>query len=276
MFADSLIETTEFLEIPAFLLDVNDEAITFRKLNAVHERITGIVGATLVGKTPHEALPVRMADTVMQNYLRCVRSKSLYAYEEVLALPLGEIWWRTQLTPIMDGSVVTGILGIATDITSSRETEKRLAEALETVSLKNRDLQVLTSTTAHDIRGPMRQAKLLVEMLGVGFQDLGDDKLKLLKTAESVIEKALNLIDQNLAMVTETGPDLQSPERLDFGHWCSDAVAILDPLKTKSITYPNAIIHCEKFVIDLALRNLFDNATKFSATVGRDKGRSGR
>ncbi len=267
MLAESLIETTQFLRIPAFLLDVNGEAITFRALNSVHEQITGIDSKALVGKTPHEALPVRMADTVMQNYLRCVQSKNLYAYDEVLALPLGEIWWRTQLTPIMDGDCVTGIIGIATDITPSKETEKRLAEALETVSLKNRDLQILSSTTAHDIRGPMRQAKLLVEMLGEGFEDLGDNKLTLLKTAENVIEKALDLIDLNLSMVTETGFDQQSVERMDFGHWCSDVVAVLDPLKTKTITYPDVLIRCEKFVIDIALRNLLDNATKFSATT---------
>ncbi len=265
MLADSLIETTQFLCIPSFLLDVDGEAITFRALNSVHEQITGVDSQALVGKTPHEALPIRMADTVMQNYLRCVQSKNIYAYDEVLALPLGEIWWRTQLTPIMEGDVVTGIIGIATDITPSKETEKRLAEALETVSLKNRDLQILSSTTAHDIRGPMRQAKLLVEMLGEGFEDLGDNKLTLLRTAENVIEKALDLIDQNLSMVTETNLDQQSAERMDFGHWCSDAVAILDPLKTKNVTYPDIFICCEKFVIDIALRNLLDNATKFSA-----------
>ncbi len=267
MLADSLIESTQFLNIPAFLLDVESETITFRALNAVHGQITGVDGASLVGKTPHEALPVRMADTVMQNYLRCVRSKNQYAYDEVLALPLGEIWWRTRLTPIMDGETVTGIIGISSDITPSKETEKRLAEALEVVSSKNQDLQILASTAAHDVRGPMRQTKILVEMLGDGFMDLGDDKLGLLQTINDVMEKGLNLIDHNLSMVNETSYDNRSDERMDFGHWCADAVAILDPLKTRKIDYPHVILNCEKIVVDIALRNLLDNATKFSESA---------
>lgn len=250
-----------------FLLSVEDgNVIRFAKINAAHQKATSIDPSVVEGRTPHEAFPTRMADTVRRNYMRCVTTRQDYSYEELLQLPGGEMWWQTLLSPLITDDRVVGVIGIARDITPAKDAQRNLAATVQEVSRINSDLQTLTSTTAHDLRGPLRQVKLVLDMVGDGFQDLGDNKLELLRTGVNIVDKALDLIDTNLQHVTRTIDVDKTASPVDMGHWFSDIIAILDPLARLDIQYPEVTIECEKFVLDIGLRNLIDNATKFASS----------
>ena len=261
------VDLADTIRMPVFVISVeNGETCRFEKLNAAHEATTGLRSSDFAGKTPHEMFPARLADTITRNYLTCVKSREEYSYEELLELSGKEIWWRTSLSPVIEDGVVTGVVGIANNITSMKTSERKVAEAVQEISRVNSDLQVLTSTTAHDLRGPMRQAKLILEMVSVDFQDLGDNKLDLLKSASQVIDKALGLIDTNLDQVSDAVRVSNTMSKIDIAHWCSDIIAVLDPLEKLDFRYPEITVECENFILDVGLRNLIDNANRFAAT----------
>ncbi|WP_018690292.1 PAS domain-containing sensor histidine kinase [Ahrensia kielensis] len=265
-----VLKTIDLYQVPVFVLSVDkDEVIRFAGLNQFHQDATGVSQATVAGKTPHEVFPGRTADTLMRNYMHCVRTEQSYNYEEVLALAKGEQWWSTTLSPIFENGRITGIIGVACDNTPARKSEQDLAAAVQEVSKMNVDLRALTSTMAHDLRGPLRQAKLIMSMVYEGFQDLGDNKIQLLETGNDVIDRALDFIDSKLGQIIENNDLDNNSMEIDLGHWCSDIIAILDPLAELQIDYPNNIIQCEKFIIDIALRNIIENATKYAVSQVR-------
>jgi len=254
---------SDCLAVPVFILDVEDDGIfRFRKHNLAHERRTGLGTSRCAGKTLHEVLPPRTADTIQNNLRTCVDRRDTHQYEELLVLGSEEQWWHTTLSPVLQDDRVIGIVGIAHDITDWKTREKAFADALQELNRTHTDLEVLTSATAHDLRGPLRQARLIYDLIVDGFEDLGDRKLELIETGGQIVDRALHQIDEVLTQ-TRQGPKSNSRfHQVDFGHLCSDLIAVLDPLKTLHFEHDDGMVHCEKFILDVALRNLVDNAVK--------------
>ena len=236
----------------------------FCRINTAHENATDLSSPDLEGKTPAELLPERVAETVVSNYTKCIETNKPYTYDELLPLPSGTRWWRTTLMPVVSGTTPIGLLGTAVDITSEKKIESDYAAALGDLGQINSDLQILVSTTAHDLRGPLRQAVLVNDMLMDGFEDLGDNKIELIELSSNVLTKALKNIDNTLSTYMEPTPKSQSTTLIDFGHWCRDMIAILDPLKRVRLVYPDVNIEAERFILDIGLRNVLENACKFA------------
>ncbi|ERP30831.1 sensor domain-containing diguanylate cyclase [Chitinivibrio alkaliphilus] len=105
-----------------FLIDVDrEEKFYFRRLNATHEKLTGMKTQDVAGKTPVEVLGQELGDVVAQNYTRCVQAKETITYEEKLDLPGGVRFWQTRLTPVIEKGRVVQIVGVARDITRRHE-----------------------------------------------------------------------------------------------------------------------------------------------------------
>ena len=258
-------EILDSIEVPIFVLDVlpGDE-FRFHRLNRSHEQMSGLKNEEVFGKSPYDFLPERTADTITKNYRKCLSSNAAYTYEENIDLSTGPIWWQTTLSPIRTGDVITGIIGIATDITEFKETQFKQAESNAKIKALNDDLALFTSTAAHDLRGPLRQIGLIVEMIGEGFEDLGDGKTELLAKAGDMTQNALSQIDDMLSYARSLTLDLAPHQTVDLHHICSDLVAILDPLSRKTVTFPTCQVTTDKAALQIVLRNLLDNAIKFS------------
>jgi len=251
------------LAVPIFILDVDDDGtIRFHKNNLEHERRTGLDSKSVIGKTPHDLLPPRTADTILKNYQTCVDRREEYRYEEHLILASEEQWWETTLSPVFDNDRVIGIVGVAHNLTPWKENEREFVNALRELNRTHTDLEVLTSATAHDLRGPLRQARLIYDMVLDGFEDLGDNKLELLQSGGQIIDKALVQIDDVLSQSRKNTTSAGRFKPVDFGHVCADLAAVLDPLKTLSFKHDRGMVLCEKFILDIVLRNLVDNAIK--------------
>ncbi|MEM1430249.1 MAG: PAS domain-containing protein, partial [Pseudomonadota bacterium] len=146
---------------PMFLIAVDrQQEMRFVGLNAEAEHQTGLRNADMAGRTPHEALPVRMADTLLANYIRCLTSAASYAYEEVLELPRGVRHARTTLSPIFsDGAGlprrVVGIVGVSTDITDHKHDLRHLTAAKAHLRRQCEDVATAATAMAQRMRGPL-------------------------------------------------------------------------------------------------------------------------
>ncbi len=255
------------IEVPIFILGIDkNETVRFMKMNLYHEQITGIKSEKVEGLTPHEAFPKRLADTVTENYMACVRSKRMHSYEELLTLPAGEMWVNTTLAPVVKKNRVIGVLGMITNISAQKTTEQRFISALSELRQVNTDLQVLISTTAHDLRGPLRQAKLINDLILETQSHRDDDLVELLELEGDVLNKALEQIDNSLQMMSSPRETTETRSTINLGVWCRGVIGVLDPFSILNFSAPDIVIECEKFVLDIALRNILDNALKYAVS----------
>lgn len=217
----------------------------------------------IAGKTPEELVPVRMASQLNANYGECVARADKYTYEELLKLPLGEIWWQTTLTPIFDdtGKVVQ-IIGVAADITSRKHSYLASIQRHAKIKQDMEEFNQTYSTAAHDLRSPLCQLDSLLKLIMLDFQDLGDGKSDLISTSQTVIANSIKYLDEVLHYYRSLGDDEYKPAELDLGHLCSDLAAILDPEALHDIRCEPAVLMTDGPIVQIIVRNLIDNAIK--------------
>ncbi|WP_229121449.1 PAS domain-containing protein [Halapricum desulfuricans] len=151
------------IEDAVFLIDVEqtdgDYTFTFQRNNASHQEQTGISEDEMRGQTPTELLGEEQGAEVSARYRRCVEQGETIEYEETLDLPGGTRHWQTKLTPIIEDGDVSGIVGVARDVTERKEqqrelrqTHRRFETVLDTMSaavfLKDTDSQYILMNQA--------------------------------------------------------------------------------------------------------------------------------
>jgi signal transduction histidine kinase len=128
------------------------------------------------------------------------------------------------------------------------------------------EISLFTGLAAHDLRGPLRQIRLVTELVEDGFVDQGDGKVELLSMIKNVSDLALEKLDEVLKHARAFMGVNDSKAQVDFGHLCSDLVAILDPLSRIEVSYPNAHIIVESVALQVELRNILDNALRHATS----------
>jgi len=268
-----VIKLSDSLDLAMFILEVQgDSKLVFRKLNRFHEKISGLKSKDLVGKTPFEVLPPRMAESVNAKYLTCVRSCAPYSYEEVLNLPNGELWWQTTLSPLIsEDGVVVGIVGTGVDITARKEQEFRDAQALADLRKLNEEVNTYASMAAHDVRGPLRKIKVMTELI---FADtvptsdasivLSPDQRALLDSIGTIAGSTLEHVDSILSYARALSlPDEAKLEEVDLQLLLADLIGLVDASGAFHFDYPKQVVVAERIILQITLRNLLENAVKF-------------
>lgn len=251
------------MDIPGFLLSVGPgDEILFEMLNRAHERVTGMRSADFAGKSPHEVLPHRMADTVLANYSRCLVLSAPHEYEEVLSIGGMETWWQTVLSPVRGDGDIFAIVGLATNITARKEAEHNLRSHLQELSDLSKDLEVISSNAADQLRAPLRQIKRLNESLVDGFEDLGDGKLEVLEVSGELAESALALLDDMWGTLQRAEKKRSHVVDVNLAHIVDDYAALLDPHSKLQIERPQARLLCERSILEVVLRQLFELAVE--------------
>lgn len=259
-----IFDVLELFHTPMFLVLVGEEGnFTFGGLNRAHSARTGLSSDAIAGKAPHDILPPRIAETVTANYLRCItpapgqacalckpalacpECARPVAYEELLELPTGPIWWKTHLSPVEEDGQIIALIGHAYDITEEKERRENLATRLNRVRNSADDLMTLSRASASQLRGPLHQIISFSEMLRPEFKPPMGRKLHFLNGIRDAAQDAMNGLDHYEedagGMLTVTGMHAN----VDFGHLCRDAAALVDPARDLNITFPETTVHTD-------------------------------
>jgi len=130
---------------------IKDLSGRYIKLNKACADVFLLKPEAALGKTDADILPPKVAQEVVKDDLEVVRTGKTITRTYDRTLPSGKYYFSTVKTPLRDaGGKITGVLGVARDITNVKKAEAELAEfrAAEAMSEVARPL-------AHDINNAL-------------------------------------------------------------------------------------------------------------------------
>lgn len=115
---------------------------------------------------------------------------------------------------------------------------------------------------AHDLRSPLRQIRTLLDEVREDFQDMGDGKLDLLNMIEDVGERARAFTNDVITYTWATHIQQAQTDKLDVLEFAGDIFQSVDPAQKHALDCPDITVQTDKLALQIALRNLFDNAVR--------------
>ncbi len=160
--------------------------------------------------------------------------------------------------------------------TSNQELEHRVAERTADLEAKNKELETFTYSVSHDLKAPLRGIEGYSRLLIEDHADqLGDEAISFLQTIRSATNQMNQLIEDLLSYSRLERRALTS-DKLDLkymvDHLIKERQADIDdrPLQIMN-EIPSIFIQVDQRAIDQALRNLLDNAIKFTRNQNQPK-----
>ena len=175
---------------------------------------------------------------------------------------------------------LVGVLGIARDITELRETqdslrelnrelEQRVVDRTQALSEAMKELESFSYAVSHDLKAPLRGVDGYSKILLDDYSNSLDDQAqRFLRNIRSGVEQMNTLIEDLMSYSRMERRSLDSG-RIDLGevmrHVLSgrhDEMASV-PVRIEG-EVPSVIVRADRQGVEMVLRNLLDNAIKFS------------
>ncbi len=216
---------------------------------------------------------------VMETMAKALRGERDYKTEYRILLENGGIRWidahgNLQYDP--EGKPVR-MLGVATDITDSKQTEAALKESETRLRELNATKDKFFSIIAHDLKNPFQSI--------MGFSDLLTEQIneknyggiaEYAGIIQNSSQRAMNLLTNLLEWSrSQTGKMEFNPEYIEIIILINEAIKLADDAaRQKSITIYKelpryAAVFADKAMLGAILRNLISNAIKFTNPGGR-------
>ena len=180
------------------------------------------------------------------------------SYDVTLSIGTDAQRVRTELSPVRDSAGrVVEIVGTKLDQGEIARAHELRADAHEMAS----EIEAFISLAAHDLRAPMRQVRLLTEMLREDGVPLDEARLFILDKLTSVASKSSEMISDILshAQAVSAGGEAAN---VRLGGVIADILLVLDPLRHHSVVNDDISLVVDRTTLQVILRNLFDNAFK--------------
>jgi signal transduction histidine kinase len=127
-------------------------------------------------------------------------------------------------------------------------------------------MEQFVAMAAHDLRAPMRNVTMLAEVLKDGFVDHGDGKLDMINMMDGIADKTMKLID-DILMHTHLIEAQEAETLFDLTELTRLICDILDPEERHRVNVTPAMLLTDKTVMQIALRNLIENAVKHAGRL---------
>lgn len=172
--------------------------------------VARLMGATtpdeLLGKTDFEFYPQELADKYYADDQNVIKmGQLLVGREEPAVDPEGHRkWYSTTKVPLRDSrGKITGIIGISRDITARKRAEDDRERLMQTLALKNEELESVLYVTSHDLRAPL-----------VNIQGFGNELSRSCDLIHSALRDKVKAADISEEVLTVLNKDV--PEALGF------------------------------------------------------------
>jgi len=211
---------------------------------------------------------------------KCIESESDYEIEHRIVLPDGSIRWISEKGNVIrdDDQKAIRMLGIAQDVTRSKQVEQRIRELNEDLERKtaeltavNRELEAFCYSVSHDLRAPLRRIEgfghLLLEDAKDKLNAEEKDYLRRITAATSNMDQLIN----DLLKLSRVSMLELSLEKLDLTELANEVADQLQKAAPeRSVTFvangPLRVVG-DKALLKIALTNLLENAWKFTGNT---------
>ena len=254
----------DLIASPIFVLEVDEEGVPrYVAFNAYAREKSGKPLSHYLGRSAREVYPQAYGRTAYARHCEVARSGKQMVYE--LDLPLDGVTHsiRTTLVPYCDPETGQQLLyGSSEDMSVEQATRERQV-SFDTLT---QEMEQFVALAAHDLRTPMRNMALLADMLKEDFVDHGDGKAELLDMMQHVAKKSMVLISDVLSHARTTEMTA-ARTNFDLSHLCRDICDVLDPHEKHQFSCTAAQVSTDRTAMQIALRNIIDNAIKFGGKV---------
>lgn len=255
--------TFDHLVFPIFVLEVGADAVPrHAAYNQQARKISGRPLSDYLGRTALEVHPGTLGSVSYAEQCEAARSGEVSAYE--LELPIGGLnrMIKITLSPMHDtNGNVRWLFGSLQDVSI----QHNAAVAQETFERLSHEMTQYVAIAAHDLRAPMRNVALLTDMLrddATSQHDRPEDgQMDVIDLLEEVAQTSLMLITD----VLRSAQEAQEPQKtsvVDLQELCSSLATILDLKNAHKITAPPIQLQADHSLIQIALRNIIENAIK--------------
>jgi two-component system, sensor histidine kinase and response regulator len=135
---------------------VKDPENRYQYVNHAFEELAGMHSADIIGHTSQKVFQGKQGRLFYKNTLTVIKSRSVITEEEYCTNSKGEnvIFLATRVPITADGKI-TGICGIATDITHLKQMERDIIKAEKTAEAASQSKSDFLANMSHEIRTPL-------------------------------------------------------------------------------------------------------------------------
>jgi PAS domain S-box-containing protein len=177
-------------------------------------------------------------------------------------------WASVTITAVRDDDGrLTGFAKVTRDLTSRREADLALRDALEELRVVNHELDRFAAVAAHDLTDPLRTISGFAELLERA--DLPDAEHEYARHIRESGQRLMRML-QGLLVYARAGRRGVDPEPVDLGRAVGEALADLaGPIRERHaevtvVLEPGATVLAGVADVRIVLQNLVSNAVKFS------------
>ena len=163
----------------------------FRMVNRAAARAMGLRPDEVIGKYIEDLFPADEANRGLENLERVIRTGKGHTFESLVHTPEGQRWFATRIDPVISSSgKIDSVLLVGIDITDQKGRENAFQQA-------NRQLNLMTSATRHDMVNQLMVLKGYVELLEKGRTEVnGHDIFPNIRKTIDSLEAKLEFMKQ--------------------------------------------------------------------------------
>lgn len=257
----------------------SDDGKTFHidRINRTLEDFLGVKSAKIQKKSPVTVFGKTLGGMITENLQACLNSKLSQSFEFRLLDGSEYRWFRTRMTPYMDGKTCV-IAAVSMDVTEQKLAEEKLENAQLTARLAARSKKEFLSNMSHEFRTPLNAIIGFAEIMQTGlFGKLENEKYEgymehILESAKALLGNVNDILDLAGMESVELTLNESEFDIIQSIHHCLNLMApraIASGLELQKHVFATPImVKGDRIKLQQAITNLLSNAVKYTPAGG--------
>lgn len=244
----------------------------YRLINRKFEELFHVEGGRFLGKTDHDIFSKGIADEFCKHDQAVAESGIAVQVEEEVAHNEDLLHYLSLKFPLRDvEGEIYAVCGISSNITERKKMENAIRESERRVRAINKELEAFAYSVSHDLRAPLRLIDGFSQALLEDCSDvLGETGKDYLARIWDGSQKMGQLID-DLLKLSQLTQGVVLKRRVDLSRLATEIAAELQEIQPERevefLLTPGLVAEGDKALIRVVLKNLIDNAWKFTGNT---------
>lgn len=248
----------------------------YRLINRKFEELFNVERDLFLGNTDHDLFARGVADDFRKHDRAVFKSGRAIQVEEEIPQDDDLISYLSVKFPLRDveGNIYA-VCGISSNITERKKMENAIRESERRVRAVNKELEAFAYSVSHDLRAPLRSidgfSQILLEDYSDVLDESGRDYLSRVRASSQRMTQLIN----DLLKLSQLTRGKIIKRKIDLSRLADEIIAELQEeqpeRETEVLITPGMVTKGDEALLRVVLKNLFDNAWKFTGRVSHAK-----